>query len=298
MKSGRPSRTALGVARWVDLAGREEALGRLLPEGAREWTGRLLEACGPAERRRRWWHGRRWYRALQVAWHDRSLPGMTAHLFLRKRLFEARARAAVADGIGQVVLLGAGFDTLGERLAASLPGTRLLAVDHPATHLARPNLLPPGRVRRLALDLSDGGLARRLETEADFDRRRPCLLLAEGLMMYLPRTAFGALARDLATRLAPGSRWLLGHLAPGPEDGRVLGRFDRWHRWRLARSHEPLLWSAPRAELEAEAAALGLTVSDRPDLVRDYAELLEGYPLQPPGTSVRELFLELERPRR
>ena len=52
---------------------------------------------------------------------------------MRKRWIESRVRAAIADGASQLVVLGAGFDTLGVRLAVERPDFRVVEIDHPAT---------------------------------------------------------------------------------------------------------------------------------------------------------------------
>ena len=48
-------------------------------------------------------------------------PGIVRHWMLRKKWIELRVRAAIADGADQVVVLGAGFDTLGVRMAVERP---------------------------------------------------------------------------------------------------------------------------------------------------------------------------------
>ena len=52
---------------------------------------------------------------------------------LRKRWIESRVRAKIAAGASQVVVLGAGLDTLGVRLASERPDLRVVEIDHPAT---------------------------------------------------------------------------------------------------------------------------------------------------------------------
>ncbi|MEX1114412.1 MAG: class I SAM-dependent methyltransferase [Akkermansiaceae bacterium] len=46
-----------------------------------------------------------------------TLPGIILHYWRRKRWIEERCRTAIADGCGWIVILGAGFDTLGIRLS-------------------------------------------------------------------------------------------------------------------------------------------------------------------------------------
>ena len=52
---------------------------------------------------------------------------------LRKRLIEEVVRASLTEGVEQVVIIGAGFDTLALRLCAGFPRTNFIEIDHPAT---------------------------------------------------------------------------------------------------------------------------------------------------------------------
>src|SRR5690242_16150965 len=61
---------------------------------------------------------------------DRRCPGLHGHVVLRSRYADDAVRAALDRGTSQVVLLGAGFDTLAYRL----PGpAALYEVDVPTT---------------------------------------------------------------------------------------------------------------------------------------------------------------------
>lgn len=60
------------------------------------------------------------------------LPGIMAHYWHRKRWIEQWCRRGIADGCTRIVVLGAGFDTLGCRLAQEFSGLQVIEIDHPA----------------------------------------------------------------------------------------------------------------------------------------------------------------------
>ena len=57
--------------------------------------------------------------------------GFGPSLAARTRFFDERVLEAISDGIGQVVILGAGYDDRALRFRS--PGVRFFELDHPAT---------------------------------------------------------------------------------------------------------------------------------------------------------------------
>ena len=79
---------------------------------------------------------------LALTFIDRAfVPGMMPHFLHRKRLVGREAERAVARGATQVVVLGAGLDTLVWRLAPAHPSVRFVEVDLPGTQAAKLALL-------------------------------------------------------------------------------------------------------------------------------------------------------------
>jgi len=121
-------------------------------------------------------------------------------LVRRRRLYiAARARAAVdcveaatAQGTDQVVLLGAGMDTLPYH--DRYPGMHYFEVDHPATQLWKRQRLResgvaiPDSLTYVPADFDRGTLAHELAA-AGFDRTRPTVYIWLGVVVYLDRPA-------------------------------------------------------------------------------------------------------------
>jgi O-methyltransferase involved in polyketide biosynthesis len=135
VREGRPSQTALLILRSTVLLARDPHLSVLVPPGVAEACRRFLEEVDPA-----WLAGLRWraaawapVRAAAFLLERSVIPGITLHYAVRKRFLEDAARAALADGATQLVVLGAGFDTLALRLHREMPGVRFVESDHPAT---------------------------------------------------------------------------------------------------------------------------------------------------------------------
>src|SRR5436853_188733 len=111
-----PSRTAQSVAAAEFLLSYDPILGDLVPREAVAPTRWCLESVpgfhGKLYHLLRWGWLRRYLRFLE----RKYIPGITAHVGLRKRWIEENVRNAINAGCSQVVVLGAGFDTLAYRL--------------------------------------------------------------------------------------------------------------------------------------------------------------------------------------
>ena len=129
----------------------------------------------------------------------------------RTRFFDDEVLAALDRGVGQIVILGAGYDGRGLRLHT--PGVTFFEVDHPHTQVDKRE-----RLDRLAVsgagitfaahDLATGGLSPAL-AGAGHDAARPSLFIAEGLLRYLPEATIHEVLHATRERSAPGSRFAL-----------------------------------------------------------------------------------------
>jgi O-methyltransferase involved in polyketide biosynthesis len=143
MRAGEASATARLIAvSTIFLAG-DTAAGHFIPARAAELSARFVE---PPSRLARWslqsGLRRKLARALITRCERLLLPGVQLHYALRKRYLEDAARDALNAGVRQLVVFGAGFDTLALRLAGSFPDAEFFELDHPATQAIKTRALP------------------------------------------------------------------------------------------------------------------------------------------------------------
>lgn len=140
---------------------------------------------------------------------DARFPHMELWLALRVRYLDELVRFWTAQGIDQVVILGAGLDTRAARLARD--GVRFFEVDHPATQadkrarLAQLDGYPLEAPRFVAVDFESGADFVDALAGAGLDRTRPAIVVWEGVVPYLTEAAVRATARRVATALHPRS---------------------------------------------------------------------------------------------
>ena len=136
MRKNRPSRTAYKVALNIVTLGAKQGTEKILPPGVVEATERLLIASGAVGPKSvRWSRSKRMVSVYEA--FDWLLPGQFEAFARRKAFCEYQARDGIGDGASQVIVLGAGYDTLGWRLAPEFPDVKFFEVDHPSTALLK-----------------------------------------------------------------------------------------------------------------------------------------------------------------
>jgi len=118
--------------------------------------------------------------------------GMRAGVVVRAKFIEEELARAVAAGMIQYVVLGAGLDTFAYR--NPYPALRVFEVDHPSTQewkrrlLAEAGIPLPDNLTFTPVDFEHGTLAQSL-AEAGFHADQPACICWMGVTMYLTEAA-------------------------------------------------------------------------------------------------------------
>jgi methyltransferase (TIGR00027 family) len=228
MKTGLVSRTALNVASSMVTLGAKPGWHERLPAGLPELSEALLLASrqfpfGPGTLRL----AQRPAAVRMAELGERLQPGTFTSLGRRKIFMDQQVLAAIDAGASQVLVLGAGFDTLGLRLAPLYPELSFIELDHPATSRVKARAVRElGESENLALvaaDLARMTLSDVLRDCAAWDSSARAVVVAEGLLYYLSRASVRQLFAELSRSSATGTRVAFSHL------------FDL-HRFPLARA--------------------------------------------------------------
>jgi methyltransferase (TIGR00027 family) len=209
-----------------------------------------------------------------------TLTEMGPSLAARTRFFDDQVLASISAGVGQIVILGAGYDDRALRFRSA--GVRFFELDHPATQADKAR-----RLRALQADASEPRLV-----PADFrhddvaavlggcghDATRPSLFICEGLLVYLEQSAIAGLLAGLRSAAAAGST-LAASLAvhrEGPSSEQVTAIANARRRNGTSEPWRTILPAAAHIELVEQA---GWHVSGTVDAAR-----LD--PGAPPGRSL------------
>ena len=126
------------------------------------------------------------------------------YIAARSRFAEDSLAKAVNRGVRQVVVLGAGFDTLGLRNPYSDKGVRVFEVDRAQTQalkrqcVNKANLKVPPGVTFVAVDFEKDAFFRKLAL-AGFSRQNPAFFIWLGVVVYLSRKAVTNTLSAIAT---------------------------------------------------------------------------------------------------
>jgi methyltransferase (TIGR00027 family) len=174
------------------------------------------------------------------------------HHVLRKKCISGLARSALANGVTQVVILGAGFDSLSSELQQKFPTVQFWEIDHPATQHHKVHACSEmgiERVHFVAVDLSVAGLDREALIGSGFDPAKRTFWIAEGLLMYFPADAVSSLMRALSSLSALGSQFAFTFMEQQPDDHIRFDSQTKLVDWWLSVRGEPFLWGTARSEL-------------------------------------------------
>jgi methyltransferase (TIGR00027 family) len=201
---------------------------------------------------------------------ERLSPGLTAYVLTRHRFIDERLRRALARGVEQLVLLGAGYDSRAYRFAAELGGRPVFEVDFPATSrrkarilTGRAHTLPPTDVRRVEIDFETDSLSVRL-SEAGFKQGRRTFVVWEGVSMYLTRSAVKATLTTIHAITAPRSELAMDfwYFLDSPD---LLTTAYRMSANLLSLLGEPVAFGIHPEDVDPFLQRLGYRVSDLAD---------------------------------
>lgn len=277
MKAGNPSATAYLIATSTLFVAADPQAGRLIPARAAELSASFVGAQTRLARRVQDALGRKHLRPFVSAVERLTLPGIQIHYALRKLYLEETLRAALSgpdsNPIRQVVIFGAGYDTLALRLHETFPGAQFIETDHPDTQRRKTHALaahhnlrlerpPTPNLHFLPLDLTRQQLAATLRNFAAYRDGARTLFIAEGLLMYLSHAEVDNLFQTIRECSGARSRVAFTFMEP-QANGRVNFRtrsrvVDAWLGWR----GELFKWGIERGALPGYLSARGFRLRE------------------------------------
>jgi len=251
------SRTALAVTLWRARESHRSATSRLFED---ELASVFLD------RRLRW--------ALRlsrlplvggiVPWSliDGHWTGSRGTVVVRTRYIDDTLTAALATGVEQVVILGAGFDSRAYRIPG-IGRTRVFEVDHPMTQAAKRTAVArqlgalPAHVTFVPIDFSTHTLDAVLPA-AGFCPSVPTFFICEGVTHYLSAGDVDTLLRYVARSAPAGSEMVFTYIHRALLDGTTTFAGAGKTLATVRRSGEPYTFGFDPAELPDYLAARGL----------------------------------------
>jgi methyltransferase (TIGR00027 family) len=173
---------------------------------------------------------------------DHFLPGIQNSIVARVRFFDDFVESTLANGLRQLVILGAGYDTRAHRMEC-LKKIRVFEVDHPGTQEMKIDVIKKifGRlsdhVVYVPVDLTTEDLSFKL-LENEYDKSKKTLFLMEGLLYYLSPSVVDGILSFIVRSSCKGSNILFDYFPPSLADG--TGEVGRFLKISLEKSGTPL----------------------------------------------------------
>ncbi len=222
---------------------------------------------------------------------EKSDPGAYGYMAARLRWMDDIVRREVADGVDQLVILGAGYDTRAYRMRDELDGVQVFEVDVPATSRDKRARLKkvfgsvPADVTYVEVDFNRQRFIDRL-SEHGHDGSARTLFVLSGVSMYLPEEAVLDLLSQVAAHSPAGSSIVFDHffddVVSHPE------RYRGAREWigRANSAGEEPQYGVAMAEVGSVVANCGLRLDSQCDMT----ELEERYLRRADGTSVEKPY--------
>jgi methyltransferase (TIGR00027 family) len=263
VKSERASNTAKVIAASTILLASDRRTASLVAPGAADLCRIFLSGSAMD----------RWL-AKSVAWpftrmlwrglERLTLPGIMEHYWHRKGWIESRCQDALTEGFERLVVIGAGFDTLGYRLSERFPKSEVVELDHPATQgaklraLVRDSTGIPSNLKFVDRDLSRQSFPSGL-----FDDSKSALFVIEGVLMYLSPSTVNQLFDALRGLPAQRVRAIFSFMTEW-SDGMTEFRPRSWLiDWWLAWRKEPFTWGIEPDAMEDFLSTRGFAMKEQ-----------------------------------
>jgi len=178
----------------------------------------------------------------------RRLPGVIDlvrnDVVVRTRYIDDYLKECIGNGIRQLVILGAGYDSRAYRIEGLRGKVKVYEIDHPATQEAKTKRLKrllgslPGHVVYVPVDFSKDKLDGRL-LESGYDRNSKTLFIWEGVTMYLSAEAVDDTLAFVVNNSGEGSSIIFNYIYQSALDRTLGTEMVRRGREYLSRIGEP-----------------------------------------------------------
>ncbi len=273
MRENRSSKTALDV-----LAAR--AVNTIAPQGLRVIQDRYAAGFLPAH----WFPAKIYFRLAEtfpvLYWLPRLIAkqvgiGADMLIALRHRFIDEHLLHHYRDGIRQVVLLGAGYDS--RALRFRYPGLRFIEIDHPMTQRRKVRLMGSSGFPEhdalyfIPVDFTEDWL--KTVADSGLIRQEPTLFIWEGVSYYLPCEAVAYTLEGVKNLTPPGSS-LVFDFFPRELANENTGdvHMKRVQRYGAARG-EHFLWGCDRDDIHGILCGHGFK-NIRTTSIREFADHL------------------------
>jgi len=189
----------------------------------------------------------KYLRNVALALIEHLLPGGYGETVVRTKYIDRCLEERIIDGIKQLVILGAGYDSRAYRFPELAKEVKVFEVDFPATQEVKIYKIKkiygslPSHVVYVSVDFAMEKLDERL-FECGFDKRLKTLFIWEGVSMYLAAGAVDEMLAFVANSSGPGSSIIMDYYFQSAIEGTSYSEDARKMREFFQRRGEPFIF--------------------------------------------------------
>ncbi len=167
---------------------------------------------------------------------EQAAPGLAGDVIGRVRYIDDHLEKCINDGLEQLVILGAGFDSRAYRFEELNGKVKVFEIDHPATQKVKKDKIKkifgslPDHVVYIPIDFNKEKLEEKL-FESGYDRNRKTFFIWEGVTMYLTAEAVDEILAFVAKNSGEGSSIIFDYVFKSfldePSRWEGVGRIDK-----------------------------------------------------------------------
>ncbi len=185
---------------------------------------------------------------------EKLFPGLSSSIIIRVRYFDDYIEKLVNDGLEQLVILGAGYDTRAYRITR-LNQVTVFEVDHPNTQsfkIEKINQIlksTPDNVFYVPVDFETEDIGPKL-FEYGYDPLKKTLFIMEGLIMYIPEESVLNTLKFIQNNSGKGSAIIFDYYPRSVIDGTCKQEMGHNIRNFVKDQSEPLQFGIEDGKLE------------------------------------------------
>jgi methyltransferase (TIGR00027 family) len=162
----------------------------------------------------------------KIGYSEVKGPGVMGFLTVRERHIDEYLKIQLANGLEQLIILGAGLDARAYRFDELKNGVKIFEVDHPASQATKLEKLKqlfgsqPAHVTYVGIDFNTQRFDQRL-FESGYDEHLKTLFIWQGVTQYLMPEALDSTLAFIAEHSGPGSTVIFDYMYPTLLDGTI-----------------------------------------------------------------------------
>lgn len=187
---------------------------------------------------------------------ETHFPGVCNAIIARTRFIDECLKEAVSGGIGQLVILGAGYDTRAMRFEDLKKKVTVFELDHPSTQTKKLERIEKhvdadlSHVRYISIDFATEDLGDKL-LACGYDERLKTLFIWEGVTYYIPESAVDRTLSFISHHAPSRSSVIFDYFPSSVADGTIKLAEARALREGLKRIGEEIIFGIAPDQIES-----------------------------------------------